>query len=346
MPLINTSLPNLIQGVSQQPDALRYDGQCEEQENALSSVVDGLTKRPNTRHVARLLEEAISADSFVHFINRDDNEKYVVIHDGTKLRVFNLKDGAEATINGSLGGLSISGSYLNTVASPTKSIKGLSVGDSTFLVNTETTVQESSSLTPSQKEEALVTVRQGDYSKNYSISVSDLETSGTSGTQASFSIGVQESFYAAIGPSGTISTIVSGSTYDFSGQYSNYALPVSIAINGANGGGSGYPANLVDDTSTVKLRFTNHNLGSNYVGMLQTANVNSLYGTLPVDETPLKISTDANGTITSVAFADVYPSGTGNVAGLPVFHMPSAATLELVGPVSATASGTRSVTTG
>ncbi len=44
MPLINTSLPNLIQGVSQQPDAVRYDGQCEEQENALSSVVDGLQK--------------------------------------------------------------------------------------------------------------------------------------------------------------------------------------------------------------------------------------------------------------------------------------------------------------
>ena len=44
MPLINTSLPNLIQGVSQQPDAVRYDGQCEAQENALSSVVDGLQK--------------------------------------------------------------------------------------------------------------------------------------------------------------------------------------------------------------------------------------------------------------------------------------------------------------
>ena len=72
MPLINTSLPNLIQGVSQQPDVVRYNGQCEEQENALSSVVDGLVKRPNTRHVARIIQEAISADSFVHFIDRTD----------------------------------------------------------------------------------------------------------------------------------------------------------------------------------------------------------------------------------------------------------------------------------
>ena len=55
MPLVNTSVPNLVQGVSQQPDTARYDGQCEEQENALSSVVDGLTKRPSTRHIAKLL---------------------------------------------------------------------------------------------------------------------------------------------------------------------------------------------------------------------------------------------------------------------------------------------------
>ena len=107
MPLINTSVPNLIQGVSQQPDATRFDGQCEEQENALSSVAEGLKKRPNTRHVARLLQEAIDANSFVHFINRSESEKYVVIHDGTCLKALNINTGNEATINGSTGGLSL-----------------------------------------------------------------------------------------------------------------------------------------------------------------------------------------------------------------------------------------------
>jgi len=70
MALINTSVPNLIQGVSQQPDATRFDGQCEEQENALSSVAEGLKKRPNTQHVARLLTSAISSNAKVHFINQ------------------------------------------------------------------------------------------------------------------------------------------------------------------------------------------------------------------------------------------------------------------------------------
>ena len=51
MPLLVTSVPNLAQGVSQQPDNLRYPGQCDEQINAWSTVVEGLTKRPNTRWV-------------------------------------------------------------------------------------------------------------------------------------------------------------------------------------------------------------------------------------------------------------------------------------------------------
>ena len=51
MPLINTSVPNLIQGVSQQSDATRFSGQCEEQENALSSVTGGLVKRPPLQHI-------------------------------------------------------------------------------------------------------------------------------------------------------------------------------------------------------------------------------------------------------------------------------------------------------
>jgi len=97
MPLINTSVPNLIQGVSQQPNSARFSGQCEEQENALSSVAEGLKKRPNTRHVARLLQSAISSNAKVHFINRTDDERYVLIHDGT-LRIFNIDTGVEATI--------------------------------------------------------------------------------------------------------------------------------------------------------------------------------------------------------------------------------------------------------
>ena len=104
MPLINTSVSNLIQGVSQQPDAVRFTGQCEEQENALPSVVDGLQKRPPCEHVKTLIAASSLDDTAkVHFIERDDAERYVVIikdtYGGQKtVSAYNLETGVQATI--------------------------------------------------------------------------------------------------------------------------------------------------------------------------------------------------------------------------------------------------------
>ena len=173
MPLINTSVPNLIQGVSQQPDATRFAGQCEEQENALSSVAEGLKKRPNTRHVARLLDTAIAEDSFVHFIDRDDNEKYVVILDKTtdKLFAYNIVSGVEATIDGGTGGVSIGSDHYLYSANPREALKGLTVADNTFLLNTGTSVAEDVTVTSPYSKRALVTILQGDYQKKYSMTL-------------------------------------------------------------------------------------------------------------------------------------------------------------------------------
>lgn len=161
MGLITTALPNLVQGVSQQPDAIRFDGQCSEQTNAISSVVDGLQKRPNTSFVARLLQEALDADTFVHFINRSDTEKYVVFitpntesesepdedgnilvaeTDASKLRIFNVETGEECTVNGNTGGYTLTGNTLS-FNQPSRVLKALTVADSTFLLNTTTAVQ-------------------------------------------------------------------------------------------------------------------------------------------------------------------------------------------------------------
>ena len=179
MPLINTSVPNLIQGVSQQPDAVRFDGQCEEQENALSSVVDGLKKRPNTRHVARLLGSAIANDSFVHFINRDNNERYVVIHNGTSIQAWNL-DGTQATING-LSSYTTTGTYFDA-QSPKSVMKALTIADGTFILNAETAVAADSALSPSLDQEALVFVKQGDYKKEYALNVTGTFGGGLAGS--------------------------------------------------------------------------------------------------------------------------------------------------------------------
>ena len=45
MPLISRTIPNLVQGISQQPEILRLNSQGTSQVNGFSSVVEGLKKK-------------------------------------------------------------------------------------------------------------------------------------------------------------------------------------------------------------------------------------------------------------------------------------------------------------
>jgi hypothetical protein len=168
MPLINTSVPNLIQGVSQQPDALKFDGQCKEQENAFSSVADGLRKRPNT-NLVKWVDEELGDNPFIHSINRSETEKYLLIITGTKIKVFNV-DGTEATIGGATGGVDTSSfSYLDP-SNPKSDLKALTVGDTTWIVNTTTTTQmDTAASTAQSADQALIFIKRADYNREYSV---------------------------------------------------------------------------------------------------------------------------------------------------------------------------------
>ena len=210
MPLINTSVPNLIQGVSQQPDATRFDGQCEEQENALSSVAEGLKKRTNTRHIARLMQTAIDSNSFVHFIDRSEQEKYVIIQqtDASNptqnvLKAFNAKTGASCTINGNTSHSLASSDYLSS-SDPSSSTQALTIADTTFLNNSLKTPQLNTSKSPKSQKEAIVVVQQGDYDTNYVIKLSSSPIlsggAAPAGTPATFNSPILEAITPATVP--------------------------------------------------------------------------------------------------------------------------------------------------
>jgi len=78
MALVSKDLPGFYNGINQQPTSIRLDTQVEEQLNGYSSLVDGLVKRQNSEHLAVLTSTA-KANSFVHTINRDETERYVVV---------------------------------------------------------------------------------------------------------------------------------------------------------------------------------------------------------------------------------------------------------------------------
>jgi hypothetical protein len=142
MALVSKNIPNFINGVSQQPPALRLAGQGEIQENGLSDVVDGLKKRPATNFKktmrrgspssADTIPEAALKLAFIHTYQRSVEEQYTCLfipqHDNSvspigsscpKLYVYD--------INGNLrheSGIGSWDSSGNPIAVPTNSSNG------------------------------------------------------------------------------------------------------------------------------------------------------------------------------------------------------------------------------
>lgn len=173
MPLLNTSIPNLAQGVSQQPDNLRYPGQCDEQVNAWSTVVEGLVKRPNSRFLYDTdLGANINSNLFSHYVDRDDQNKYVITYDSVNgLKAFDLTANVKTSIH--INAPSIAASNYLSATNPLQDLRALTIADSTFLVNTQKTVGTTTLPFNALEKEALIFVKLGDYEKAYSIYLDD-----------------------------------------------------------------------------------------------------------------------------------------------------------------------------
>jgi hypothetical protein len=176
MPLLVNSVPNLAQGVSQQPDNLRYPGQCDEQINAWATVVEGLVKRPPTNYTKNIDATDPGANLFTHFVKRDEKNKYCVTVSLGGVGVINVDDGTNYPVTVT----SIASSYLSlgtSITNPLKDIRALTVADATFLVNKNREVKVDTDpkyLSKDVKDDngkynALVFAKLGDYEKGYSI---------------------------------------------------------------------------------------------------------------------------------------------------------------------------------
>lgn len=163
MQIVSSSIPNLINGVSQQPFALRLPSQAEEQINGYSSVSEGLIKRPNTDFVSKI-SSSTNASVYTHVINRDIVERYVVLIIDGDLKVYDF-NGIEQTVNFPNGK-----SYLSSTDT-NKGFASLTVADFTFIVNKEVKTAMDSQTASSAVPQGMVWVRQGNYSTRYRIRI-------------------------------------------------------------------------------------------------------------------------------------------------------------------------------
>lgn len=141
MGLINQAIPNLFNGVSQQPAQLRLPSQCELSENFYPTIAAGLSKRPPTEFKAKLASLA-SNGAFVKVMNRDAAERYVMVVLDGGIEVFDALTGTRRTVSAPSGY-----AYL-ACNSPREDIAAVTVADHTFLVNKTKTVAMGAATAP------------------------------------------------------------------------------------------------------------------------------------------------------------------------------------------------------
>tara|TARA_R100000458_G_scaffold19818_1_gene17546 strand:- start:1394 stop:3451 length:2058 start_codon:yes stop_codon:yes gene_type:complete len=143
MALVSTSIPNLLNGVSQQPSSIRQVTQGESQVNALSSVIDGLIKRPPTEHVAKIINSAVS-NAAIHVVDRGVGFQHILVVQATSssasISAFDLSGNA-VTVNAS--GTNLQYLYCDD---PANDLQFLTVADYTFVLNKTKTVAEDSTV--------------------------------------------------------------------------------------------------------------------------------------------------------------------------------------------------------
>ena len=164
--LINQDIKNFVQGISQQPPTLRDPEQLDEQLNGYSSEAGGLQKRPPTMLVSSLARKLTkNTKPLVHFIDRDSNEKYIVLFTGDDIKVYDLQ-GNEKQVNFAEG----TKPYIYT-EKPRYNLKVITIADYTFICNTfqQTKMSDTVDDNSWNTQGLLVNIKNGQYGRTYKI---------------------------------------------------------------------------------------------------------------------------------------------------------------------------------
>lgn len=200
MSLISRTIPNFVNGVSQQPPSLRLESQGELQENGLSSVIKGLEKRPGFHHIKDIGTITGMDDAFVHVMRRDENEAYLLVIKDNSLRVFDLTGFGTGTIGtevnvyngngtantdllsaGNVDYLNFNSGVLAGLTFASTDIAATTIADFTYIANKQYPIKINSSTTNlTRPYEALIYVKGADYGMKFAVNVYYHDSSTTS----------------------------------------------------------------------------------------------------------------------------------------------------------------------
>lgn len=168
MAYVTTAWGRPIQGVSQQPDRIRQEGQCTKQENGIPDVVKGLTKRPSTNFITQLLSYGLSPNSAFHSYDRGDEQYFMFVEpNNPTIKVYGITGILENVVVNDGGYLSVDRPDLN--------LDFTTVGDTTFITNRTVPVLMSESKAPELLRMGIVYSQFATYGKVYRILVDGVQ---------------------------------------------------------------------------------------------------------------------------------------------------------------------------
>jgi len=163
--VVSQSIPNFLNGMSQQTPTQRGINQGEDQVNFANSIVEGLSKRPSLDYVATLDASNVYPNTTKFWsIQRDASNQYIVALYNGGIKVFDL-DGNAKTVTVASGS-----SYL-TSTNPKDNFKLVNIADYTFIANTATTVLADSTNSAAKVEEFLINIKLTNYGREYKIAL-------------------------------------------------------------------------------------------------------------------------------------------------------------------------------
>lgn len=175
--MYNISIPNMLNGVSQQPATVRLPSQCSIMENAYPSPTSSLSKRPHTEAVTDFASPAVPHGK-LHMIERGDGESYAVMLTQTGITVHDLVNNASVPVTIASGALSYLAS--GSVDDFNTDVTLTTIADVTFVCNRNVTVAATCTdpvtYNPVQ---GLIWVKSGNYGIKYAVEIRLLNSNGS-----------------------------------------------------------------------------------------------------------------------------------------------------------------------
>ena len=165
MPVVSQTIPNFLNGLSEQTPTQRGINQGTDQINYQNDIVEGLTKRPPLEFVATVDSGNVYPNTIKFWnINRDAASRFIVTFYNGGVKVFGL-DGTSYPVSFPNGT-----SYL-TSTNPREDFNCVSVADFTFIANKSIIPTASASSSPAKVEEFLINVAKSQYGIEYKVTV-------------------------------------------------------------------------------------------------------------------------------------------------------------------------------